>query len=69
MFKNLRAEIARKGINNFSEFASIINMNSRTFAAKLAGITEFKLEEMKTIQEVIGNDLTLDYLFENNSND
>lgn len=69
MFKNLRAEIARKGIKNFSEFASIINMNSRTFAAKLSGITEFKLDEMKTIQETIGNDCTLDYLFENNPND
>ncbi len=69
MFKNLRAEIARKGINNFSDFASIIDMNSRTFAAKLSGISEFKLDEMKTIQEAIGNGCTLDYLFENNSND
>ena len=69
MFKNLRAEIARKGVKNFSDFASIINMNSRTFAAKLSGISEFKLDEMIVIRDAIGNDCTLDYLFENNSND
>ena len=63
MFLNLQAEMGRKGIKNFSEFASIINMNSRTFALKMAGTTEFKLSEMKTIKEALGNTHTLEYLF------
>lgn len=64
MFRNLQAEIARKGMKNFSEFASAINMNSRTFSRKMAGISEFNLDEMIVIRDAIGNDCTLDYLFE-----
>ncbi len=63
MFLNLQAEIGRKGIKNFTEFASLINMNSRTFAIKMSGKTEFKLSEMKSIKEVLGNEHTLEYLF------
>ena len=63
MFRNLQAEIVRKGMNNV-EFASAIAMNYRTFSNKLLGKTEFCLDEMKIIREVIGNDCTLDYLFE-----
>lgn len=66
MFRNLQAEIARKGMKNLSEFASVINMNSRTFSRKMAGITEFNLDEMIIIRDAIGNDCTLDYLFEIN---
>lgn len=63
MFKNLQAEIVRKGMN-YMEFASAINMNYRTFRTKLSGKTEFCLDEMKAIKEEIGNDYTLEYLFE-----
>ena len=68
MFRNLQAEIARKGMKNNSEFASAINMNSRTFSRKMAGITEFNLDEMIIIKDALGNDCTLDYLFETNFN-
>lgn len=63
MFRNLQAEIVRKGMNNV-EFASAIEMNYRTFSNKLLGKTEFCLDEMKTIKKVIGNDYSLEYLFE-----
>lgn len=63
MFRNLQAEIVRKGMNNV-EFASAVEMNYRTFSKKMQGKTEFCLDEMKAIQKVIGNDCSLDYLFE-----
>lgn len=63
MFRNLQAEIVRKGMNNI-EFASAIGMNYRTFCKKLLGKTEFCLDEMKNIKRAIGNDYTLEYLFE-----
>jgi hypothetical protein len=65
MFRNLQAEIVRKGMNNI-EFASVIEMNYRTFSNKLLGKTEFCLDEMKIIKKAIGNDCTLEYLFEKN---
>ncbi len=63
MFKNLQAEIVRKGMN-YLEFSSEIEMNYSTFRKKLAGKTEFCLDEMRNIQAAIGNDCTLEYLFE-----
>lgn len=63
MFRNLEAEIVRKGMS-YMEFASAIAMNYKTFRTKLSGKTEFCLDEMKTIKETIGNDYTFEYLFE-----
>lgn len=63
MFKNLQAELVRKGMT-YIEFSSAIGMKYQTFRKKMSGQTEFCLEEMKTIKETIGNDFTLEYLFE-----
>ena len=63
MFKNLQAEIVRKGMN-YKEFASAIEMRYETFSKKMSGKTEFCLDEMENIKREIGNDCTFEYLFE-----
>lgn len=63
MFRNLRAELTRKGIN-FVEFSEAIDMKYHTFRQKLAGKSEFNLNEMNSIKKALGNDFTLEYLFD-----
>ena len=63
MFRNLEAEIVRQGMNNKS-FALSIGMKYLTFRKKILGITQFHLDEMNTIKKAFGDDLTLEYLFE-----
>lgn len=64
MFNNLKAEIARKGMDN-AKFAAIIKMNSRLFNQKIKGKSEFKRSEMQLIKNALGNETyTLEYLFD-----
>lgn len=64
MFNNLKAEIARTGMNN-AKFAAVIKMNSRLFNQKIAGKSEFKQSEMQRIKDALGNkNCTLEYLFD-----
>lgn len=63
MFKNLQAELVRKGMT-YLDFSNEIEMNYSTFRKKMNGKTEFNLSEMKLIKAAIGNDFTLEYLFE-----
>lgn len=64
MFNNLKAEIARKGMNN-AKFAAIIKMNSRLFNQKITGKSEFKRSEMQKIKKALGDEnYTLEYLFD-----
>lgn len=63
MFKNLQAEIVRKGMT-YKEFTSAIEMRYETFSKKMSGKTEFCLDEMERIKKAIGNDFTYEYLFE-----
>ena len=64
MFNNLKAEIARKGMNN-AKFAAIIKMNSRLFNQKISGKSEFKRSEMQKIKKALGDEnYTLEYLFD-----
>ena len=65
MFNNLKAEIARLGMDN-AKFAAVIKMNSRLFNQKISGKSEFKQSEMQKIKNALGNDenLTLEYLFD-----
>lgn len=63
MFKNLQAEMVRKGMS-YKELASTIEMRYETFSKKMSGKSEFHLSEMENIKKVIGNDYTFEYLFE-----
>lgn len=63
MFRNLRAELTRKGIN-FVEFSEAVGMKYTTFRKKLTGKSEFNLNEMSAIKKALGNDFTLEYLFD-----
>ena len=64
MFNNLKAEIARKGMDN-AKFAAVIKMNSRLFNQKIKGKSEFKRSEMQIIKNALGNEAyTLEYLFD-----
>lgn len=66
MFKNFKAELARRGLTN-KEFAKLINMSQQTFSNKFLGKTDFTLSEIKKIKEILGKDvqsnLTVEYLF------
>ncbi|MCO5384428.1 MAG: hypothetical protein M0T74_13695 [Desulfitobacterium hafniense] len=62
MFKNLRAEMAREGLNQ-SKMAAAIGVCKKTFGSKMLCKSEFTRTEMFKIQELLSNDLTLDYLF------
>lgn len=64
MFNNLKAEIARRGMNN-ANFAAKIKMNSRLFNNKISGKSEFKRSEMQKIKDALGDEnCTLEYLFD-----
>lgn len=63
MFKNLRAEMARKNITNES-IAKALNLNPCTISAKLNSIDRLKYNEAKKIQTIFFPDLSTEYLFE-----
>jgi hypothetical protein len=65
MYRNLEAEMARKGLSK-REVAEGIGMNRYpTFIEKMNGNYKFKLDEAVAIRDNFFPDLTLDYLFEN----
>lgn len=66
LFPNLKTEIFRLR-SNIVEFSQKLGISDRTLYHKMNGKQEFKLEEMIKIKEIIneelGTDYTLDYLF------
>lgn len=63
MFRNLRAEMAREGINGI-QVATKIGISDKAFRNKMLGSTEFTRSEMRKIKDVFPKKLTFEYLFE-----
>lgn len=72
MYKNLKAEIARAGMTN-GDIAESIGKSVPTVQRLLSGKQPFRLGEMVEIQSELeernGESYTLDYLFEEGSDD
>ena len=64
MFHNLRAEMAREGLNIIA-VAKAIKVTPKSAGKKLSGKTEFTLTEIQTIKTKLFPSLSLDYLFDN----
>jgi hypothetical protein len=63
MFPNLRAEMARKNINN-KHLANILDISHDSVGNKMNGRTEFTRLEMFKIKQEYFPDLSIEYLFE-----
>ena len=67
IFYNLEAELLRAKLTK-TELAAKINISSGSMSSKFNGKTEFTLNEMLQIREILesytGRELKLDYLFE-----
>jgi transcriptional regulator with XRE-family HTH domain len=63
MFKNLRAEMARRDLSG-KKVAEVIGIAQKTFSNKMIGKSEFTRSEMIKMQSVFFEGLSLDYLFE-----
>lgn len=68
MFRNLRAEMAREGLDA-KKIASKIGMSDKAFRNKLHGVSEFTRSEMIIIKKTFFNHLTFAYLFELSEDD
>lgn len=62
MFPNLRAEMARKGIDG-TIMSVRLGCTPKTFSSKLNGKTEFTRSEIFKIQKDVFPNLTVEYLF------
>ncbi len=63
MFKNLKAELARKGLSANNEIAKILGCTDRSASNKLNGKTALTVREAEAIKNSLFPHLTLDYLF------
>jgi hypothetical protein len=63
MYKNLKAEIARAGLNK-EDLAQLLNISAKDLIDKLSGKSAFMLDECLKIKSALaGNRLGLEYLF------
>ncbi|MHC1773642.1 MAG: helix-turn-helix transcriptional regulator [Flexilinea sp.] len=62
MYRNLNAELARKGIKRGS-LAKELKVTPSTISQKLNGKTLITLQEAKRIKNVLGVDIELETLF------
>ena len=63
MYKNLEAEMVRKGVTR-KDIAGILGLRYGTVVEKLSGKYEFKLKEAFAIKKEIFPNLNIEYLFE-----
>lgn len=67
MYRNLKAEMARAGLNS-TQMAEKIGITKQGFSQKISGQANWNIAEMQKIQEILDNKLeqmlSLDYLFE-----
>lgn len=63
MFKNLHAEIARNSYTKKS-IAEFLGISESSLRYKLSGKTEFTLSEIKKLKQLLGENLSVEYLFE-----
>lgn len=64
MYKNLSAEIARKGLTK-KTVAKEIGLSESAFFKKLKGTSSFSFDEALKIKSVLGLDCPIEYLFAN----
>lgn len=62
MYREIEIQLIRKQMSK-PELANAMGINKLTLYSKLRGDSPFTLEECFLIQELIGDDLTLDQLF------
>jgi len=62
MYRNLEAELARRGITR-AELAKVLGINIATMSEKLNYNGRLKLSEAQTIRDELFPDHTVDYLF------
>ena len=63
MYRNLKAELVRKGYSQ-EDFCKLIGLTNITFGRKLRGDAQFSIVECKAIKKNLGYEGTLDELFE-----
>lgn len=63
MYRNLKAELVRKGFTQ-EEFCKLIGLSNITFGRKLRGEAQFSIAEGKAIKKNLDYEGTLDELFE-----
>lgn len=62
MYRNLKAEMARRGITN-ERLAKGIGVNPATMSAKLNVVGRMRLDEAQQIRDEFFPEMTMDYLF------
>lgn len=62
MYKNLEAELARKGITK-GDLAKALQIRPTTLSNKLSGKSIITLKEALTIKSVLGVEMSLEELF------
>lgn len=62
MYKNLEAELARKGMKK-GDLAKALNIMPSTLSNKLKGKTIITLDEAKKIKSILDVDIPLEQLF------
>jgi len=71
MFRNLNAEMARRGITR-QDLAKKIGIGSGSLSRKLNGVKSFTLEELNAIRDVLHEilplNISLDVLFDKSEN-
>lgn len=63
MYKNLEAEMVRKGISK-KDLSESLNVRYATILDKMNGNSRFFYDEALKIKEIFFPDLTIEYLFE-----
>lgn len=66
MYKNLEAEMVRKGVTR-KDISSFLKVRYATILDKLSGKYSFKLEEAFKIKQKFFPSLSVEYLFERES--
>jgi len=66
MYKNILAEMARRGLTK-SDVAKAISCSEATFRQKIRGKQDFKVSEINALLSLFGN-LQFEYLFSTEAN-
>ncbi len=62
MYENLNAEIGRKGLKR-KDIAEKLNISTSALLLKIKGETKFTLDEAFKMVEMLGGNLSVEYLF------
>lgn len=62
MYRNLEAEMVRKGITQ-NQLAELLKLNASTVSLKMNGKRDFSLNEAMRIKDILNVDIPLEKLF------